>query len=141
MGKRVLTTVVLVGAMLALPATAAFAHDCFVVNRSAQGAIGASHSSTNTDFAHGWVSFSMADTFAQTGVSDVDAAMADWLALGYPAVLASRVDKLIGANSGAEANGIYANGKGLDHFSESPVLQDLIGIVLKYGGDPALLGG
>ena len=140
MGKKVLTTLVLVGAMLALPATAAFAHDCFVINRSAQGAVGASHSSTNTDFAHGWVSFNMADTFASTGVSDVEAALGDWTALGYPTVLASRVDKLLGS-AAADAHGIYANGKGLEHFSESPLLQDLIGIVLKYGGDPALLGG
>jgi len=141
MGKKVLTTLVLVGAMLALPATAAFAHDCFIVNRSTQGAIGSGHSSTNTDFAHGWVTFSIADTFAQTGVSDVDAAMTDWLALGYPSVFSSRVDKLLGDGTGAETNGIYANGKGLEHFSESPVLQDLVGIILKYGGDPALLDG
>jgi len=139
MGRKALTTLVLVGAMLALPATAAFAHDCFIVNRSTQGAIGAGHSSTSTGFAHGWVTFSIADALAGTGVSDVQAALAEWTAKGYPAAFATRVDKVIGGNTGAERNGIYGNGKGLDHFDESPVVQDLVALILKYGGDPSLL--
>jgi ABC-type phosphate transport system substrate-binding protein len=119
--------------MIALPTTAAFAHDCFVANRSAQGAIGAGNSSTVTDFAHGWVSFSVAEILEASGVSDVDAALAEWLAAGNKAFLATRVDKVIGEGSN---NQNFGDGSGLEHFSESPVLGSLVDLILKYGGTP-----
>jgi hypothetical protein len=130
MGKKMLATIVLVGAMLVLPASAAFAHDCFIVNRSSQGAQSAAHSGR-------WVTFDMAATFAAAGVTSVEGAMADWLGQGYKAFYASRTDTLLGANS---SNPNLGNGKGLDHFSKSPVFVALINTVLKWGGNPALIG-
>jgi hypothetical protein len=136
--KKLLATVAMTGMILVLPATAAFAHDCFVANRSTQGALGAGHSALATGFAHGWVTFPVADILAQTQVSDVDAALAEWVAAGHPAAFATRVDKVIGEGS---SNPNFGNGRGLEHFSESPVFGDLVALILKYGGDPSLLDG
>ena len=138
MGRKLLVTVALTGVMIALPASGAFAHDCFVANRSTQGARGASHSSTNTDFAHGWVSFEVSDLLTQAEVTDAAAALAEWVATGHPAALATRVDKVIQESSG---NPNLGNGKGLEHFSESPLFGELAQLIVKYGGDPALLDG
>jgi hypothetical protein len=136
MGKKLLVTIALTGAMLALPATAAFAHDCFVADRSTQGARGSGHSALATNFEHGWVTFDVSDLLAQAEVSDVDAALAEWVAAGHPAALATRVDTVIGEGS---SNPNLGNGKGLEHFSESPLVGDLVALILKYGGDPSLL--
>jgi len=138
MGKKVLVTLALVGAMVALPASAAFAHDCFIVNRSSQGAQGAGHSSTATGFNHGWIAFDMKAALAQAQVSDVEAAFADWIAQGFKAFYASRIDTLIGGNS---SNPNLGNGKGLDHFSESPLFGAFAATIIRWGGDPSLLDG
>jgi len=138
MGRKLLTTLALTGLLLVLPASAAFAHDCFVANRSSHGAIGAGHSSTATEFAHGWVSFDVSEILTVTEVSDVDAALAEWVADGHPAAIATRVDKVIGEGSSNQNTG---DGKGLEYFSESPVFEDLVALILKYGGDPSLLDG
>ena len=138
MGKKLLVTIALTGAMIALPASAAFAHDCFIANRSTQGARGAGHSAAATNFEHGWVSFEVSEILEQTEVSDVDAALAEWIAAGHPAALATRVDKVIGENA---SNPNLGNGKGLEHFSQSPVFGELAQLIVKYGGDPALLDG
>src|SRR5438093_13021958 len=119
--KKLLATVALAGTILVVPATAAFAHDCFIANRSTQGARGAGHSALATGFEHGWVSFEVSDLLAQTGVSDVDAALAEWVAAGHPAALATRVDRVVGENS---SNPNFGNGEGLEHFSESSVFGD-----------------
>jgi hypothetical protein len=131
MGKKLLTTLALTGAMLVLPATAAFAHDCFIANRSSQGSQGAGNSAAATGFEHGWVTIDIAEELANAGVSDVDAAMAEWLATGHKAFYATRVDAVIGAGS---SNPNLGDGKGLDHFSESPLFGDLIELIQKYGG-------
>ena len=131
MGKKLLTTLALTGAMLVLPATAAFAHDCFIASRSSQGSQGAGNSAIATGFEHGWVSIDIAEELANAGVSDVDAALAEWLATGHNAFYATRVDTVIGAGT---SNPNLGNGKGLDHFSESSVFGDLIELIEKYGG-------
>jgi hypothetical protein len=136
MGKKLLATVALTGAILALPATAALAHDCFIYNRSTQGARGAGHSALATKFQHGWLSFEVSDLLAQAEVTDVDAALAEWVATGHPAAFATRVDTAIGEDS---SNPNLGNEKGLEHFSESPIFGDLAVLILKYGGDPSLL--
>ena len=131
--KKLLTTLALTGAMIAVPASAAFAHDCFVANRSDKGAVGAGHSSTATDFGHGWVSFSVAELLTDAGVQDVDAALAEWAAAGNKAFIATRVDKVIQEDT---SNPNLGNGKGLEHFSESPVFGSLVELIVKYGGNP-----
>ncbi len=136
MRRKLLTTVAMAGALLVLPASAAFAHDCFVANRSSQGARGASHSSAATGFEHGWVAFELSELLDAAGVSDVDAALEEWAAAGNPAALATRIDKVIGADSG---NPNLGNDKGLELFSESSVVGDLVALILKYGGDPSVL--
>lgn len=130
MGKKLLTTLALTGAMLALPATAAFAHDCFIANRSSQGSQGAGNSALATGFEHGWVTIDIAEDLANAGVSDVDAAMTEWLATGHQAFYATRIDKVIGGGSSKN----LSNGKGLEHFSESTLFVDLVALIEKYGG-------
>ena len=132
--KKVLATLAMTGAMIALPATAALAHDCFVANRSDKGAQGAAHSSANTDFAHGWVSFSVAELLTDSGVDDVDAALAEWVAAGNKAFFATRVDKLIQEST---SNPNLGNGKGMEHFSESPIFPALVQLIVDHGGTPA----
>lgn len=136
MGRKLLITVAMTGALIALPASAAFAHDCFVADRSTQGARGAGHSAAATDFEHGWVSFEVAELLEAAGVSDVDAALADWTSAGNPAAFATRVDTVIGEGS---SNPNFGNGKGLELFSESPLLLDLVDLILDHGGDPSVL--
>jgi hypothetical protein len=136
MGKKVLITLALVGAMVALPASAAFAHDCFVVNRSSQGAQGAGNSAEATGFSHGWVSFDMKSMLEQAQVTDADAALADWISQGFKAFYATRIDKAIGEDS---SNPNLGNLKGLDHFSESPLFGAFVQTILNWGGDPSLL--
>lgn len=131
--KKVLATLAMTVAMIALPATAALAHDCFVANRSDKGSQGAGHSSTNTDFAHGWVSFSVAELLEGSGVQDVDAALAEWISAGNKAYFATRVDKVIQEST---SNPNLGNGKGLEHFSESPIFPALVDLIVKYGGNP-----
>lgn len=138
MRRKVLITIALTGALIAVPASAAFAHDCFVANRSGNGARGAGHSALNTDFEHGWVSFDVAEILTITEVSDVDAALEEWVAAGRPDAFATRVDTVIGGRS---SNPNTGNGSGIDYFSESPVFGELVALILKYDGDPALLDG
>ena len=131
--RKVLATLAMTGAMIALPATAALAHDCFVANRSDKGAQGAGHSSANTNFEHGWVSFGVAELLTDSGVEDVDAALAEWVAAGNKAFFATRIDKVIQESS---SNPNLGNGKGLEHFSESPIFPALVELIVKYGGSP-----
>ena len=131
MGKKLLTTLALTGAILVLPATAAFAHDCFIANRSSQGSQGAGNSAFATGFEHGWITIDIAEDLASAGVSDVDAAMTEWLATGHQAFYATRADKVVG---GASSNPNLGNGKGLEHFSVSTLFGDLVALIEKYGG-------
>jgi hypothetical protein len=100
-------------AALALGMTStAWAHDCFIVNRSDQGDLAATHSSR-------WVAISV-DEFAHSddfppGV-DPDCFVAYWTSHGGPASFTTRSDKTIGEDS---ANPNLANGKGLDHIEDA----------------------
>ena len=130
MGRKIVVTLALVGAMLALPATAAFAHDCFVANRSAQGATGAAKSGQ-------WIAISLEEVFAddfQVPEENVDDAVADAVAAGLPEVFATSAKKVIAEGTGAEENGTLANGKGLEHFSQSPLGGIIFEIALEWGG-------
>lgn len=125
MGKKLLATLVLTGAMVVIPATAALAHDCFIASRSANGSVGASHSDR-------WALIDVADEFAAVGVTDVEAAMDDWIALGYKSAYAVHTGQLIGEGSNNSNTG---NGRGLDYFSDAAALfEDFAAVALANGG-------
>ena len=130
MGRKIVVTLTLVGAMLALPATAAFAHECFIANRSAQGAIGAAKSGQ-------WFSISLEELLAfefQVPEANVDDAVAEAVDAGVPEVIAIFGKKILAEGTGAASNGSFADGKGLEHLSQSPIAATIFEIALKWGG-------
>ena len=130
MGKKIIATLALTGTLLALPATAAFAHECIIANRSAQGAIGAAKSGQ-------WFSLSLEELFAfefQVPEANVDDAVAEAIAAGVPEVIAIFGKKTLAEGTGAAGNGALADGKGLEHLSQSPLAETIFGIALKWGG-------
>lgn len=130
MGRKVVVTLALVGAMLALPASAAFAHECFIADRSAQGATSAAKSGQ-------WFSISLEDLFAfefSVPEASVDDAVAEAIEEGVPEVIAIFGRGVLAGESGAASNGATANGKGLEHLSQSPIAETIFEIALKWGG-------
>ena len=130
MGKKLLTTLALTCAMLALPASAAFAHECIVVSRSAQGAIGAGGSGQ-------WFSVSLEELFAfefSVPEANVDDAVTEAIEAGIPEVLAIFGKFTLGEGSGAASNCAFKNGKGLEHLSQSPLASTIGEIALAWGG-------
>jgi hypothetical protein len=90
----------------------AYAQDCYIANRSAQGNAGATHSSR-------WITVSV-EGFAHSpdfppGV-DPDCFVDYWLSNGDPESFTVRSDKVIGEDS---ANPNLANGKGLEHIEDA----------------------
>jgi hypothetical protein len=90
----------------------AYAHECFIANRSAQGNAGA----TNSDrwFTVTVEGFVHSPDFPP-GV-DPDCFLDYWLSHGGPASFTVRSDKTIGEGS---ANPNLGNGKGLDHIEDA----------------------
>lgn len=130
MGRKVVVTLALVAAMLALPASAAFAHECFVANRSAQGAAGAAKSGQ-------WFSVSLEELFAfefSVPEANIDDAVAEAMEAGVPEVIAIFGRHILAEGTGASSNGATGDGKGLEHLSTSPVAETIFGIALKWGG-------
>ena len=134
--KKLLVPLSAVAAAVLLTSSSAFAFDCFVVKRSDQGATAAGHSSK-------WVSIPlagiMADDPAKGGFgfcpAQVDAGLAALKAAGLPTVLASRTDKILLEGTGAERNGKTADGKGIDHFEDSPIIGEIIGVATAAAAD------
>lgn len=87
MGGGLLTAVLLVAS-----AAPAMAHDCFVVNRSTQGTMGATHSSQ-----WGLVDINgfLSSCASPAQISVIDAALAQ---AGLPLITATRTDKLLKSN-------------------------------------------
>ena len=109
MPRRFLTSVALATAALLMMASSAFAHECFIANRSAQGNIGATNSSN-------WATLSVSDFAHSPGFPpgvDPECFIAYWTSHGGPDSFTVRTDKTIGADS---HNPNLANGKGLDHI-------------------------
>jgi hypothetical protein len=130
MGRKLITTFALTGAMLALPATAAFAHECIVANRSAQGAIGAGNSGQ-------WFSITLEELFAfefSVPEANVDDAVAEAFEAGIPGVVSFFGKFSLAEGTGAASNGAFADGKGLEHLSQSPLAAEVTEIALKWGG-------
>ena len=123
-------------AILIASSSAAYAHDCFIISRADRGSQQAgTHSSV-------WVAFSLRDILiAPVDPNDpensglgctgdaADAIVAQVRSLGLPTVLATRTDKVI---SGDSSNPNLGNGKGLEHFGESPYFNTVLDIAQTY---------
>ena len=134
--KKLLVPASAVAAAVLLTSSSAFAQDCFVVNRSDQGATGAGHSSQ-------WITIPLAEVMADDPANggfgfcpaQIDVALAALKAAGLPTVLATRSDKILLAGTGAERNGRTADGKGIDHFDESPFVGQIIAVATAAAAD------
>ena len=132
MGKKILATFTLTAALLALPASAAFAHECFIANRSASGAIHAANSGQ-------WFTLTLEDVFAEVfsvPEANIDDAVAEALDAGLPAAISIFGRHVLAEGTGASSNGATANGRGLEHLSESPIAAALFEIAISWGGSP-----
>jgi hypothetical protein len=117
-----------------LTSSSAFAFDCFVVNRSDQGSTAVGHSQK-------WISFEVAEIMADSPENggfgfcpaQVEAGLAALEAAGLPTVLSTRNDKILLEGTGADRNGLTADGKGIDHFEESPLIGEIIGVAGEAG--------
>lgn len=143
--RRVAVVGLATATLMAISATGALAHDCFVVNRSAQGAIGAGHSPM-------WFSATAADGyfFIYTEILELDPSEVDLEPLveaalvlheeaGLPEAIAIFENHLLLTNPHTYADTPAAvmhegDGKGIDHFSESPLGEQMVGIALSVLG-------
>ena len=112
MRKRFVTVLAMSAVAVLGTSGTAYAHECYIANRSAQGNAGATHSSR-------WITSSVED-FAHSpdfppGV-DPDCFVNYWLSHGGPESFTVRSDKTIGEGS---ANPNLANGKGLEHIEDA----------------------
>lgn len=117
--RRMIAGLFLAGSLLGATAPAAFGHECYIANRSAQGDAGALHSGN-------WARLSLADIFGFVnqfvGGPALTAGQITWatteaVAEGLPADgWVVRSDKVIGEGS---SNPNLANGKGLDHLGDT----------------------
>jgi hypothetical protein len=98
--------------MLMGVSSTAWAHECYIANRSAQGNAGATHSAS-------WVTITV-EGFAHSPDFppgfDPDCFVAYWSSHGGPASFTVRSDKTIGEGS---SNPNLANGKGLEHIEDA----------------------
>jgi hypothetical protein len=136
MKRKVLVGAIAGMALLIASSSAAFAQDCFIISRSDRGSQQAgSHSSV-------WGAFALHDLLTAPvdpndeensglGCSDdaADAIVAQVKALGLPTVLSTRIDTVIGENS---SNPNLGDGKGLEHFGESPYFNTVFETAVAY---------
>jgi len=112
MRKRSLAIAAMAAAAVFGAGTPAFAHECYIANRSAQGNAGATHSAN-------WVTVTV-DGFAHSPDFppgfDPDCFVAYWLSHGGPEGFTVRSDKTIGEGS---SNPNLANGSGLEHIEDA----------------------
>jgi hypothetical protein len=112
MRKLSLALAAAAGAAVLGISTTAWAHECFIANRSAQGNASAINSGN-------WATVRVAD-FANSpdfppGV-DTGCFLDYWTSHGGPSGFTVRIDKTIGAGS---ANPNLGNGSGLDHIEDA----------------------
>ena len=118
--KLLVSTTIGLGVLVS--ASPAFAQDCFIVNRSDAG-------STHVANSKVWDSFAVTDVFGLSGqcAAAVNAALTS---NGNPTVLSTRIDKTLLEGTAADLHGKTADGKGVDHLEESPVIGQMIGVVM-----------
>ena len=116
--RKLLAGLVLSGTILAVAVPTVAAHECYIVNRSQQGTVGADHSAN-------WGKLTLADVFGfihevvggpALSPAQIDEAVGIAVSQGLPRDgWLVRMDKTIGEGSG---NKNLANGKGLDHLAD-----------------------
>ncbi len=110
-GRRLALTAAAAAMLMGVSSTA-WAHECFIANRSAQGNAGATHSQN-------WVTLTV-EEFVNSpdfppGV-DPDCFMEYWLGHGGPEGFTVRSDTTIGEDS---SNPNLGDGNGLDHIEDA----------------------
>src|SRR5262245_23118827 len=118
--RRLITGVALALAIGLIPLASAAAHECTVVNRSANGNEHATGSGQ-------WFTLTLTQLYEETeqfGFPDLTPAQVDYAvtlagSLGIPDSFTFRSDKLLLANASGWQKGDHAtDGKGIDHFFE-----------------------
>jgi hypothetical protein len=127
--RKIAVTATATAAFVGIGATSAFAQECFVVKRSDQG-------STAVGSSQAWISIAVTDIVGVTGqcAADVNNALTS---NALPTVLATMANKTLLEGTAADANGKTADGKGIDHFEESPLVGqifDVVGGILSTDG-------
>ena len=119
-----------VAGALMIGASPAWAMDCFIANRSAQGNLQAG---TNSK---AWTIFPVYGFFVSSppdglGLSPSCAtgAVAAVAAAGLPTSFTVRSNTIIGENS---SNPNLGNGKGLDHLDQSPIAGAVVAVAMNY---------
>ena len=116
--RRLVTSAILAIAIGLVPLASAAAHECFVVNRSANGNLHATSSGE-------WFTLTLTQLYEETeffGLPDLTPAQVDYAtalaeSLGVPSSFTIRSDKLLLENASGWQKGDYAtDGKGIDHF-------------------------
>jgi hypothetical protein len=116
--RTVVSSLALAAVMGLVPLASVAAHDCFVVNRSANGDAHAAGSQA-------WTSFTLVDLYEETeqfGFPDLTPAQIDYAvalatSLGVPASVTTRADKtLLESASGWQKGDHATDRKGVDHF-------------------------
>ena len=126
--RRFLASLALASSITMVAAPAAFAHQCVIASRSAQGDAGAQHSKV-----WGVLPLAVVFGFIHEGIGEpltpaqIDWAVGEAVSQGLPAGgWTIRIDKTIGEGS---SNPNLADGKGLDHLAQSVGAQ-IVGIYL-----------
>ena len=116
--RTVVSSLALAAVIGLVPLASVAAHDCFVVNRSANGDAHAAGSQA-------WTSFTLTDLYQETeqfGFPDLTPAQVDYAvalasSLGVPESVTTRADKtLLESASGWQKGDHATDGKGVDHF-------------------------
>jgi hypothetical protein len=116
--RTVVSSLALAAVIGLVPLASVAAHDCFVVNRSANGDAHAAGSQA-------WTSFTLTDLYQETeqfGFPDLTRAQVDYAvalasSLGVPESVTTRADKtLLESASGWQKGDHATDGKGVDHF-------------------------
>ena len=119
--RRLVTSIGLALAIGLIPLASAAAHECIVVNRSANGNEGASGSGQ-------WITITLTDIYEETedfGFPDLTPAQVDYAvaladSLGVPGRFTFRTTTTLLANASGWQKGDHAtDGKGIDHFFEA----------------------
>ena len=107
-----------------LAASPAMAHECFIVGMSEH-----SQAQNSKVWSEESLSGALQGIFGVSNSSCADAAQAYAAANGAETRFLIRNDKTIGEES---SNPNLANGKGLEHASESPITQQAVGLAFQF---------
>ncbi|HEX9713239.1 MAG TPA: hypothetical protein VGB52_11920 [Actinomycetota bacterium] len=127
--KRVTATSTLTGLLVAAPAAAALAHECFIVNRSEAGSVNAGH-------AGKWVVIDLEEILVgEFGIDEAGAALivADAGEAGVPTLFSIYAGPTLAGRSSHMNEAGAGDGKGIDWFFSGPYFGTLGEILASYG--------